>query len=79
MSVYRNKGDAIEGEVISCQARKYEKIVLKGSGAHRAVRLKLSGRGRIYAYCVIDKPLRWIRSLFFPISGQAVFPDFSCP
>ncbi|KAF5432397.1 hypothetical protein C5S36_08675 [Candidatus Methanophagaceae archaeon] len=43
MSVCINKGDAIEGEVITCQARKYERIVVKGSGAHRAVRLKLSG------------------------------------
>jgi len=24
MPIYRNKEDAIEGEVISCQARKYE-------------------------------------------------------
>ncbi len=60
MPIYRDKEDAIEGEVISCQARKYEEIVVKGSGAHRAVRLKLSGRGRTSAYCVIDKPLRWI-------------------
>jgi hypothetical protein len=59
MSVCRNNGAAIEGEVITCQARKYEQIVVKGSGAHRAVRLKLSGRGRTSAYCVIDKPLRW--------------------
>jgi len=59
MPIYRNKRDAIEGEVISCQARKYERIVVKGSGSHRAVRLKLSGGGRTSAYCVIDKPLRW--------------------
>nr|QNO52353.1 hypothetical protein CJELADDK_00032 [Methanosarcinales archaeon ANME-1 ERB6] len=59
MPIYRNKEDAIEGEVISCQARKYEKVVVKGSGAHRTVRVKLSGRGRTSAYCVIDKPLRW--------------------
>jgi len=58
MSVCRNKGDAIEGVVITRQARKYEGIVVKGRGAHRAVRLKLSGRGRTPAYCVIDKPLR---------------------
>ncbi len=56
MPIYRNKGDAIEGEVITSQARKYEGIVVvKGSGAHRAVRLKLSGRGRTSAYCVIDR------------------------
>ncbi len=59
MPVYKKKGDALEGEVITCQARKYERIVVKGSGAHRAVRLKLSGRGRTPAHCVIDKPLRW--------------------
>jgi hypothetical protein len=59
MPVCRNKGDVIEGEVITCQARKYERIMVKGSGAHRAVRLKLSGRGRTPAYCIIDKPLRW--------------------
>jgi hypothetical protein len=40
MPVCRNKGDAIEGEVITCQVRKYERIVVKGSAAHRAVRLK---------------------------------------
>lgn len=63
MSVCRNKGDAIEGVVITRQARKYEGIVVKGSGAHRAVRLKLRGRGRTPAYCVIDKPLRWKEEL----------------
>jgi hypothetical protein len=59
MPVCGNKGDGMEGEVITCPARKYERIVVKGSGAHRAVRLKLSERGRTPAYCVIDKPLRW--------------------
>ena len=63
MSVCRNKGDAIEGVVITRQARKYEGIVVKGRGAHRAVRRKLSGRGRTPAYCVIDKPLRWKEEL----------------
>lgn len=61
MAVYKDKGDAIEGEVITCQARKYEKMVVKGSGAHRAIRIKLSGRGRTPAYCVIDKPLKWVK------------------
>ena len=55
MPVYRNKGDVIRGDVITCQARKYEGIVVKGSGVHRAVRLKLSGRGRTSVYYVIDK------------------------
>ena len=61
MTICRNKGDAIEGEVITCQARKYETLVIKGSGAHRATRIKLSSRGRTSAYCVIDKPLKWIK------------------
>jgi len=60
MPIYKDEGDAIEGEVITCQARKYEKMVVKGSGAHRAIRIKLSGRGRTSAYCVIDKPLKWV-------------------
>ncbi|MCD6208258.1 MAG: hypothetical protein J7J06_09815 [Methanosarcinales archaeon] len=61
MPIYKDEGDAIEGEVITCQARKYEKMVVKGSGAHRAIRIKLSGRGRTSAYCVIDKPLKWVK------------------
>ena len=61
MPIYRDEGDAIEGEVITCQARKYEKMVVKGSGAHRAIRIKLSGRGKTSAYCVIDKPLKWVK------------------
>ena len=61
MPIYKDEGDAIEGAVITCQARKYEKIVVKGSGAHRAIRIKLSGRGRTSAYCVIDKPLKWVK------------------
>ena len=61
MPICRNKGDAIEGEVITCQAWKYETLVIKGSGAHRATRIKLSSRGRTSAYCVIDKPLKWIK------------------
>jgi hypothetical protein len=61
MPICRNKGDSIEGEVITCQARKYETLVIKGSGAHRATRIKLSSRGRTSAYCVIDKPLKWIK------------------
>ena len=61
MPIYKDEGDAIEGEVITYQARKYEKMVVKGSGAHRAIRIKLSGRGRTSAYCVIDKPLKWIK------------------
>jgi len=61
MPIYKDEGDAIEGEVITCQARKYEKMVVKGSGAHRAIRIKLSGRGRTSPYGVIDKPLKWVK------------------
>ena len=61
MPIYKDEGDAIEGEVITYQARKYEKMVVKGSGAHRAIRIKLSGRGRTSAYYVIDKPLKWVK------------------
>ena len=61
MPIYRDEGDAIEGEVITCQARKYEKMVVKGSGAHRAIRIKLSGGGKTSAYCVIDMPLKWVK------------------
>ena len=61
MAVYTSKGDAIKGERIICTARKVTKPeLIKGSSAHRLNRLKLSGRGKTPAFCVIDKAYSWI-------------------
>ena len=54
MVVYRNDGDAIVGERIACQCRKYSgPRLIRGSGEHRANLFIF----KIYAYCVIEKPL----------------------
>lgn len=54
MAVYRNNGDALEGERIVCQCRKYMgPRLIRGSGEHRATLFIL----KVYAYCVIEKPL----------------------
>ena len=54
MSVHRESGDALEGERVACQCRKYSgPHTIKGTGAHRATRFVMS----MYVYCVIEKPL----------------------
>jgi hypothetical protein len=59
MPVYREERDAIEGEVISCQARAIGKIrVVRGTSTHRIQRVII----RRNAYCIIDKPIRLRRS-----------------
>ncbi len=60
MTIYREEGDAIEGERIICQARKYSDAHLGGATSrHGSIRLKLEGRSSEPAYCVIDKAIRW--------------------
>jgi len=55
MSVYRELGDAIVGEIISGEARKITKpIVISKTGRHRAKRIILRGN----AICKIEKKLR---------------------
>jgi len=61
MPTYRNEGDAVEGERIICTARKVTgPDLIEGSSAHRLNRLKLSGRGKTPAFCVIDRAVSWI-------------------
>ena len=58
MPVYRDEGDALEGDRIACQARKLKQnLDIKGSYKHRANQIILSK----YAYCIIEKPLIRIR------------------
>ena len=57
MPVYREEGDAIEGEVISCQARKIGRIrIVRGTSAHRIQLVTI----RRNAYCVIDIPVQFV-------------------
>ena len=51
----KNKGDAIEGEKIFCQARKIEKKGLIHKGRHRQQTAILESRGRTPAFCQIEK------------------------
>lgn len=61
MPTYRNEGDAVEGERIICTARKVTgPDLIKGGSAHRLNRLKLFGRGKTAAFCVIDRAVAWV-------------------
>ena len=51
MTVYYDKGDAIKGERVSCQARKLKhKKLIPMTGAHRGTRIILDGN----VFCVIE-------------------------
>lgn len=58
MTILKNVGDAIEGEIIICEYKQPSKLkpkrVPQASG-HRDWRIKLEG-----AYCVIEKKFRWL-------------------
>jgi len=52
---YREKGDALEGERIACQARKIiNKPPRHGSSSHKIQSMTLESN----AYCVIEKSFR---------------------
>lgn len=54
MPIHYQNGDALEGERITCQCRKYTgPRLIRGTQSHRSTEFIL----RDYAYCVIEKPL----------------------
>ena len=59
MPVYREVGDAIEGELVVCEydlPKRLKPRPLTGKGEHAQWRVKLRG-----AFCVVDKKVRWIK------------------
>lgn len=58
MTVLKDVGDAIEGEMVVCEYREPRKLsprrVPRASG-HRVWRIRLES-----AYCVIEKKFRWL-------------------
>ena len=64
MPVYREEGDAIEGERIVCQAREISKPTLvQGSSRHKKQQITLKGRQNNLAKCWIVKPRRLKRGI----------------
>lgn len=58
MSVYKEVGDAVEGETIVCEysgPRRLRPKKFSGSGEHKLWRIKIYD-----AYCMIEKKFRWL-------------------
>lgn len=58
--IYSNPGEAIQGEKVSVQARKIHKpTICSGTGSHQIHQTRLEGT----VFCVIDRPLNYIRDV----------------
>jgi len=58
MTILRNVGDAIQGDIVICEYKQPSKLRPKRfpeSSGHRSWRIKLHN-----AFCVIEKKVRWI-------------------
>jgi len=58
LTILKDVGDGIEGEIIICEYKEPKKINPKRVGqasGHRNWRIKIEG-----AYCVIEKKFRWL-------------------